>query len=145
MGLTGTGTAVRFIPRPVVIGFTNGIALVIASTQIKDFFGIRAGDGAGRIHRPRRRAGRVRMDGVARDHRRWPPVSLVAIVVWNRFVPRVPGYIVALVGGTAVAALLRAVRRDDRQPLWRHSGRAAARSDSALPARPDPHAASRRR
>ena len=40
MGLTGTGTAVRFIPRPVVIGFTNGIALVIASTQLKDFFGI---------------------------------------------------------------------------------------------------------
>src|SRR5258706_4202268 len=37
MGLTGTGTAVRFIPRPVVIGFTNGIALIIASTQIKDF------------------------------------------------------------------------------------------------------------
>src|SRR6476646_1408652 len=40
MGLTGTGTAVRYIPRPVVIGFTNGIALVIASTQLKDFFGI---------------------------------------------------------------------------------------------------------
>ena len=40
MGLTGTGTAVRFIPRPVVIGFTNGIALVIASTQLKDFLGI---------------------------------------------------------------------------------------------------------
>ena len=39
MGLTGSGTAVRFIPRPVVIGFTNGIALVIASTQLKDFFG----------------------------------------------------------------------------------------------------------
>src|SRR3982750_781195 len=40
MGITGTGTAVRYIPRPVVIGFTNGIALVIASTQLKDFFGI---------------------------------------------------------------------------------------------------------
>src|SRR5688572_31442170 len=40
MGLTGTGTAVRFIPRPVVIGFTNGIALVIASTQLKDLFGL---------------------------------------------------------------------------------------------------------
>ena len=40
LGLTGMGTAVRFIPRPVVIGFTNGIALVIASTQLKDFFGI---------------------------------------------------------------------------------------------------------
>jgi sulfate permease, SulP family len=36
MGLTGSGTAVRFIPRPVVIGFTNDIALVIASTQLRD-------------------------------------------------------------------------------------------------------------
>src|SRR5438046_8107581 len=31
LGATGLGTAVRFIPRPVVIGFTNGIALLIAS------------------------------------------------------------------------------------------------------------------
>ena len=43
MGLTGLGSAVRFIPRPVVIGFTNGIAILIASTQIKDFFGLRIG------------------------------------------------------------------------------------------------------
>src|SRR5271165_2062293 len=40
LGLTGLGTAVRFIPRPVVVGFTNGIAVIIASTQIKDFFGL---------------------------------------------------------------------------------------------------------
>ena len=33
MGLTGLGTAVKFIPRPVVIGFTNGIAVLIASTR----------------------------------------------------------------------------------------------------------------
>ena len=38
--LTGLGTAVRFIPRPVTIGFTNGIAVLIASTQIKDFLGL---------------------------------------------------------------------------------------------------------
>ena len=44
MGLTGLGAAVRFIPRPVTIGFTNGIALLIASTQIKDFLGLRTGD-----------------------------------------------------------------------------------------------------
>src|SRR5215467_7714757 len=37
MGLTGLGAAVKFIPRPVVIGFTNGIAVLIASTQVKDF------------------------------------------------------------------------------------------------------------
>src|SRR5262245_29910942 len=41
LGFTGLGTAVKFIPRPIVIGFTNGIALLIASTQIKDFLGLR--------------------------------------------------------------------------------------------------------
>src|SRR3954469_6095420 len=40
MGITGTGSAVRYIPRPVIIGFTNGISLVIASTQLKDFLGL---------------------------------------------------------------------------------------------------------
>ena len=40
LALTGLGQAVKFIPRPVVVGFTNGIALLIASTQIKDFFGL---------------------------------------------------------------------------------------------------------
>lgn len=41
MGITGLGATVRFIPRPVTIGFTNGIALLIASTQIRDFLGLR--------------------------------------------------------------------------------------------------------
>src|SRR5213075_1224001 len=40
LGATGMGAAVKFIPRPVVIGFTNGIAILIASTQLKDFFGL---------------------------------------------------------------------------------------------------------
>src|SRR5256885_5572123 len=40
MGLAGMGTAVKFIPRPIVVGFTNGIAILIASTQVKDFFGL---------------------------------------------------------------------------------------------------------
>ncbi len=43
MGFTGLGSAVQFIPRPVVIGFTNGIAILIASTQIRDFFGLHVG------------------------------------------------------------------------------------------------------
>src|SRR5262245_25786474 len=41
LGATGMGSAVRFIPRPVVVGFTNGIAVLIASTQIRDFLGLR--------------------------------------------------------------------------------------------------------
>src|SRR5271170_194710 len=43
MGATGLGTAVKFIPRPVTIGFTNGIAVLIASTQIRDFLGLKTG------------------------------------------------------------------------------------------------------
>jgi SulP family sulfate permease len=106
MGLTGTGTAVRFIPRPIVLGFTNGIAIVIASTQLKDFFGIMLdgpvpGDFIGRIRVLGSHVGnltpQVAMLGV----------SVVAlIVVWNRLVPRVPGYIVALTVGTAIATLM---------------------------------------
>ncbi len=42
MGLTKMGNAIRYIPRPVTIGFTNGIAILIMSTQIKDFFGLKA-------------------------------------------------------------------------------------------------------
>ncbi len=41
LGVTGMGAAVKFIPRPIVIGFTNGIAVLIASTQIKDLFGLK--------------------------------------------------------------------------------------------------------
>src|SRR5829696_9035306 len=40
LGATGMGSAVKYLPRPVVVGFTNGIAVLIASTQIKDFFGL---------------------------------------------------------------------------------------------------------
>jgi SulP family sulfate permease len=37
MGLASFGSVIKFIPHPVVVGFTSGIALLIFSTQIKDF------------------------------------------------------------------------------------------------------------
>jgi SulP family sulfate permease len=105
MGLTGSGTAVRFIPRPVVIGFTNGIALVIASTQLQDVLGITLdtpapGDFLGRLS--------VLSENLARVSPATAAVGLgilVLIVVWNRLIPRVPGYIVALIAGTMVVAV----------------------------------------
>src|SRR5499427_8669922 len=39
-GLVGLGGAIKFIPHPVTIGFTSGIALIIFSSQVKDFFGL---------------------------------------------------------------------------------------------------------
>src|SRR5882672_10681952 len=41
LGITGMGAAVKYFPRPVIVGFTNGIAILIASTQIRDLFGLR--------------------------------------------------------------------------------------------------------
>ena len=104
MGITGTGTAVRFIPRPVVIGFTNGIALVIASTQLQDFFGIRLAEAPpGQFLE--------RLEVLAQNAGNASPAAtaiaasvLVLIVVWNRLMRRVPGYIVALVAGTVVVS-----------------------------------------
>lgn len=40
LGLTRMGTLIRFIPYPVVMGFTSGIAVIILSTQLRDFFGL---------------------------------------------------------------------------------------------------------
>jgi len=40
MGVARFGSIIKFIPYPVVVGFTSGIALLIFSTQIKDFFGL---------------------------------------------------------------------------------------------------------
>src|SRR5229473_474024 len=40
MGITRLGTMIKFIPYPVTMGFTSGIAVLIFSTQIKDFFGL---------------------------------------------------------------------------------------------------------
>jgi SulP family sulfate permease len=104
MGLTGTGTAVRYIPRPVVIGFTNGIALVIASTQLQDFFGIRL-DGAAPGEFIDRLVVLAEHAGAASVPTTVLASSVLALIlVWNRVFPRVPGYIVALVAGTVVVA-----------------------------------------
>src|SRR5215831_14843203 len=41
LGVTGMGSAVKYFPRPVIVGFTNGIAILIASTQIQELLGLK--------------------------------------------------------------------------------------------------------
>ena len=43
MGLLKLGTVIKFIPFPVIVGFTSGIALTIFTTQMKDLFGLQTG------------------------------------------------------------------------------------------------------
>ncbi|MFT3746813.1 MAG: SulP family inorganic anion transporter [Agriterribacter sp.] len=43
MGFAKLGSVIKFIPHPLIVGFTSGIALLIFSSQIKDFFGLQMG------------------------------------------------------------------------------------------------------
>ena len=105
MGVTGLGKAVQFIPRPVVMGFTNGIAVLIASTQIRDFFGLRLehnpGEFFARMKELAEHAGTVSVAATA-----LAVASLAVILLTPKVSKRIPGYIVALVAGTVAAALL---------------------------------------
>jgi sulfate permease, SulP family len=105
MGATGMGSAVRFIPRPVVVGFTNGIAVLIASTQIRDFFGLQLPSVPGEFW-PRM----VALAGSAHTVN-WAATvvaaaALAMILITNRLLPRVPGTILALGAMTAAAVVL---------------------------------------
>jgi SulP family sulfate permease len=103
MGFTGLGSAVKFIPRPVTIGFTNGIALLIASTQIKDFMGLETPPV------PSELLPRIRMLVEYAGAARWQTLtvagtSLAIILVWPRLTKRVPGSIIALFASTIATA-----------------------------------------
>lgn len=106
LGATGMGTAVKFIPRPVVIGFTNGIAVLIASTQVKDFFGLQIAQVPGEFW--------LRMKALAAAFPTWSTKAAllaggtVAVMLLCRAVSsRIPGPIVAMLGATVVAYVFK--------------------------------------
>lgn len=105
LGATGLGSAIKFIPRPIVIGFTNGIALLIVSTQIKDFFGFRFSEHSSEFF--------VRMQAIARHVGTFDAVtaslavgSLLLAFGIPRVFPRVPGAVAALVAATVAVWIL---------------------------------------
>jgi SulP family sulfate permease len=106
LGVTGMGTAVKFIPRPVVIGFTNGIAILIASTQVKDFFGLHLAKVPSEFW--------LRMKTLAAAAPTWSmPATLLAagtvatMLACRVISPRIPGAIVAMLGATATSYLFK--------------------------------------
>ncbi len=104
LGATGMGAAVKYLPRPVVVGFTNGIAVLIASTQIKDFLGLRIG-GVPAEFLPRMKMLASSLDTINPAAAALGIGALVTIVVLRRMLPRIPGTILALAGGTTVVVL----------------------------------------
>jgi SulP family sulfate permease len=102
LGLTGLGSAIEYIPRPVVIGFTNGIAVLIASTQLKDFFGLKPAESPDRF-----------LDRMWALAQAWHTMdvlvvgtsaaALVTILLLRKTSPRIPGAVVVLFVGTLAA------------------------------------------
>jgi SulP family sulfate permease len=113
MGLFRMGQLIRFIPVAVVIGFTNGIAVVILMSQIKDFLGLSI------ANLPPDFFGKIRELAASLDHADFPTLllssfSLLFLIFYNRlaqtrplaFLRRAPGPLAVLVVGTAAVALL---------------------------------------
>jgi sulfate permease, SulP family len=105
LGATGMGTAVKYFPRPVVIGFTNGIAILIASTQIRDFFGLRME----RV--PSDFFHRMQAFGLAWHTISFPAMSISLLsvgvmIVCLKYARNIPGAILVTFGSTALVYLL---------------------------------------
>ncbi len=106
MGVFKLGTIIRFIPYPIVVGFTSGIALTIFTTQIKDLFGLTMD--------------KVPADFISKwiayfnsfDTTNWIALgvgigSILLIIVTPRFSKKIPGSLIAIIVMTVISYLLR--------------------------------------
>ncbi|TMP98372.1 MAG: sodium-independent anion transporter, partial [Verrucomicrobia bacterium] len=107
MGVAGLGTMIKYIPYPVTMGFTSGIAVLIFITQIRDFFGLTVDKV------PSEFLEKMKTLLEHADTFQWPTLALAAasfavIRLWPRdWQRRVPGSIVALVLGTLAVAFFQ--------------------------------------
>jgi SulP family sulfate permease len=106
MGVLKLGNVIKFIPYPIVVGFTSGIALTIFSTQMKDFFGLTT---------PKLPAGFFEKWTIYFQNfssiNMWATVigllSVIIIVVTPRIWKRIPGSLLAIIFMTLAAYLLK--------------------------------------
>ena len=105
MGLFRLGTIIKFIPYPIVVGFTAGIALTIFSTQINDFFGMGLTDLPGEFI-PKwgayfRNAGAIDLPTLGVG-----ALSLLIIILTPKISKKLPGALIAIIIVTALLAIL---------------------------------------
>lgn len=105
MGVARMGQLIQFIPYPVTIGFTAGIAVVIASLQIKDFLGLTTGE------LPQHFLEKMSVLLQSLPTASWSDlfiglITLLILIFWSRLKSRIPGHLAALLIGTLAAWLL---------------------------------------
>jgi SulP family sulfate permease len=106
MGLLRFGGAIKFIPYPVVIGFTSGIALIILSGQVKDFLGLQMG--AVPVEFVEKWRAYAEHAGGANLHALGiGSLALAIVLLWPKVSVKVPSPFVALVATTALVTWLQ--------------------------------------
>ncbi|BEO56123.1 sodium-independent anion transporter [Serratia marcescens] len=105
MGLARFGRLIEYIPLPVTLGFTSGIAITIATMQIKDFFGLQL------AHTPENYVGKLyallqALPTLDLGDTLIGAVTLLILIFWPKLGLRVPGHLPALLAGTALMGLL---------------------------------------
>jgi sulfate permease, SulP family len=104
-GYAGVGRLMRYVPMPVVTGFTAGIAVIIASSQVGDFLGLRTGpvsaDFVDKWGAYGRAIGTVNWIALILG-----TATLALIIGIRKVAPKAPAQLIAIVTATAAAALL---------------------------------------
>jgi len=104
LGIAKLGSAIKFIPHPVVVGFTSGIAVIIFSSQMKDFLGLRMGDLPAEFI-PKWRAIASHLDSMNAQALAVSVVAFLIMVLWPRVSHRIPSPFVALIATTLAVRL----------------------------------------
>jgi SulP family sulfate permease len=105
-GLARLGQLIKFIPHPVVTGFTAGIAVIIASSQVKDFLGLPI-DKVPADFLPKWQAYFAAIGGTQLATLAVGAGSLALIIALRKFGPRLPGFLIAVVVASLAVILLK--------------------------------------
>jgi SulP family sulfate permease len=107
LGLVKLGGMIKFIPYPVTTGFTAGIAVIIFSSQMKDFFGLKMDNPSPEfIWKWVEYAHAFKAHGINPSATVIALGGLVVIGVLRKFAPQIPGMIVAIILASAAVAVL---------------------------------------
>ncbi len=107
MGALKLGNLIKFVPHPVTVGFTCGIAITILSTQIRALLGLQLEGAEPAEFLPKMAALARALPTVAWTTLAIAGLSLAIILLWPKRWNRVPGSIVAVAVGTALVAVFR--------------------------------------
>ena len=107
MGLLRAGKLIEFIPYPVTLGFTAGIGIVIATLQIKDLLGLTLHSQPAH-YLEQLQALVVALPGAHGADMLVGAVCLGVLIVWPRWVPKIPAHLIALAVGTLLGMQLEA-------------------------------------